>query len=245
MRVLISLPLPFDAWDTYGTYVKRFCDTFREFDPGHPCEIWAVENHERTPDDVKEWFKGLPVVFSPYNQNGCDLGGHQSIALDPYNKDTFIVGMTSRCYFYRDNWLRVMMNDRKTHGRGLYGCSASREGGDLHICTRAFGMDASLWREYPYLIETRGMGPFFEVGTDNPVGSLYSWVKNNGWNVRVVHWRESFNMRINQDWYFESKNRFRDGDQSQMLVHDYHTDYHRDAKAEVKRDLESKAKGDP
>lgn len=238
MKVILSLPLPFDAWCIYKDHIKRFCDTFKQFPPGHDYELWAMCNWGVPTDEVGEWFYGIKTRFVFYYDNGCDLGGHQWVGTRAGNDKAFVIGMTSRCYFHREGWLAEMMGARKLNGPGLYGCSASYQGGKLHLCTRAFGMDASLWQQYPHLIDSREKGPFFEVGTNNPDGNLLEWVNNINGNVFVVHWDEVFRLPLDSERYFNSPGRFRHGMQNAMLVHDYHTDQYQYAGESFKRRLE-------
>lgn len=244
MNAIISLPLPFDAWQTFGPCVKRFCDSMRQFPPGHDYELWAVCNWGMPTDEVREWFYGIKTVFFGYTENGCDLGGHQMTAeqccvRDARTKDeSFVIGMTSRCYAWKEGWLARMMEVRQQYGPGLYGCSASKDTG-LHLCTRAFGLDASLWKAYPHRITSRKLGPFFEIGRDNPNGNLLNWAKAMLAKTMVVHWSDTFDLNKPEDVerYFTTPNRFRHGYQSAMLVHDYHTQLFQDGTPEERARL--------
>lgn len=241
MRAVISLPVPFDDWYKFGPYVERFCDSMRKFSPGCDYELWAVCNWGMPTDEVREWFYGIKTVFFAYTENGCDLGGHQFVANQCAIRDarikveSFVIGMTSRCFLWKEGWLKRMMEVREQCGPGLYGCSASKDTG-LHICTRAFGMDATLWKSYPHLINSRAKGPFFEIGRDNPSGNLLTWAKAMLAKTVVVHWDDAFDLSkpAEVDRYFFSTNRFRAGDQSGMLVHDFHTESYANATPEEK-----------
>lgn len=209
--------------------------------PGHDYELWAVCNWGMPTDEVREWFYGIKTVFFAYTGNGCDIGGHQYVAnqctiRDARTKEeSFIIGMTSRCFLWKEGWLKRMMEVREQYGPGLYGCSASKDTG-LHLCTRAFGMDATLWKSYPHLINSRSKGPFFEIGRDNPNGNLLTWATAMLARTMIVHWENLFDLRdlLDVKRYFETPNRFRDGDQSQVLVKDWHTQIYEDATPEEK-----------
>lgn len=249
MRVIISYPLPFDNWATYRPWVEKFTRTFQQFPPGCDYEVWAVCNWGEPTDEVREWFYGIKTRFIYYEGNGCDLGGHQKVANDigvqtsAFGRpgDAFIVGMTSRCFFYRAGWLDRLMKVREEKGPGIFFTSASKQGGILHGCTRAFGMDACVWRAYPSTIDSRQRGPFFEVGTSNPIGNLLEWYtfhkglgRKSAW---LVHWDNMFELPGEWARYVECRNRFRDGNQEQMLVHDWHSDQFNEATEEVKKQL--------
>lgn len=229
MRVIISLPLPFDVWSVYEPHIIKFCETFRRYPPGHDYELWSMCNWGEPTDEIRSWFYGIKTRFVFYNENGCDIGGHQTIANQ--QRQCFIVGMTSRCYFHRANWLGLMMAARENYGPGLYGCSASGQGGRLHLCTRAFGLDSDIWRRYPYEIDSRTKGPMFEVGDERK--NIMEFVNTKA-KTFVVHWDNVFQIPDEVEKYFASPGRFRDGHQNAMLVHDYHTDLYSNASEENK-----------
>lgn len=249
MTPILSLPLPFDAWHVYRDHVKRFCDTFKQFPPGCDYEVWAVCNWGEPTDEVREWFYGIKTRFIPYFESGCDLGGHQHIPqllAFPDEKERMIIGFTSRCYFHRTGWLKRLMLVRETIGASLIGCSASKQGGKIHVCTRAFALSVWDWMKYPLDINSRQRGPLFEVGADNPNGNLMEWFNRERENRSVVvHWDDVFQLPHEWERYVASKGRFRDGEQNAMLVHDFHTDLYRDASPEKKVEMEMQLRGAP
>ena len=238
MRVIISLPLPFDAWHVYASNIKRFCDTFKRFPPGRNYELWAMCNWGDPTDEVRQWFYGIKTVFMPYDEHGCDLGGHQSVA--KLHPNALVIGMTSRCYFHRSGWIdRLITAVEKHNDAGLFGCSASKQGGKLHLCTRAFAMIGQVWNQYPEIIDSRQKGPFFEVGTNNANGNLMEWIGSLGLKSVVVHWDQEFILPEMWEDYTKCQNRFRDGNQEQMLVHDYHTDLFKNGNSEYRSEMNS------
>lgn len=248
MRPIISFPLPFDNWDPYWRSVQRFTETFKKFPPGCDYEVWAVCNWGEPNDEVREWFYGIKTRFIPYFESGCDLGGHQHVAkLLMENENStgsdLVVGMTSRCYFHRSGWLNTMVELHRIWG-GLIGCSASKQGGTMHLGTRAFAMTAADWMVYPYDILTRKDGPMFEVGTNNGYGSLLNWYSKNLGLVHVAHWDNIFRLPDEWDRYVASKGRFRDGEQNAMLVHDFHSQSYAEAGPEEKLKLEAMLRGE-
>lgn len=173
-------------------------------------------------------FYGLPVTFLPYGDEGCDIGSAQCLAqlLD----DEFMVCMTSRCYFWREGWLKRLVTAREAIGPDLFGCFASKESGKLHLCTRAYCMDAADFRMYPVKITSRNQGVFFECGE----GNLLEWFEARGKKGWIVGWS---GVHDKLEW-FKVPDRFRNGDQSDCLVFDRHTDYYRDADDKEKKLLE-------
>lgn len=256
MRVIISYPLPFDNWATYRPWVEKFTRRFQQFPPGCDYEVLAVCNWGEPTDEVREWFYGIKTRFIPYFDNGCDLGGHQFVAetlntpkgkgfLDSDSDDSFVIGMTSRCFFHRAGWLERLIKVRKEKGPGIFFTSASKQGGTLHGCTRAFGMDASIWRAYPQEINSRLLGPYFEVGLCNPYGNLLEWYTKyeEQYAAWLVHWDAVFELPHEWERYVASKGRFRDGEQNAMLVHDWHSESYADATPEEKLKLEAMLRG--
>lgn len=233
MKPTIILPLPFDDWATFEPFVKRFVETFKQFPPSCPYQIHAVGCWGRPTDRVREMFYGTKTEFYFYANDGADIGSAQQ-ATRFLDDDTFMVMMTSRCYFHRAGWLERLVEARKQHGPGLYGCSANHEGYRLHLCTRAYAMDAGDFKDYPIKIDSRLKGPMFEIGENNPHGNLMEWMESKDRPSRLVFFD---GVREKPDW-FTAPNRFRHGDQSNMLVLDKHTDLWRDANDEQKLALQ-------
>ncbi len=163
----------------------------------------------------------------------------RSLRLCGATTEDFLINMTSRCYLHREGWLKRYMEARTKYGPGLYGASASHEGGTPHICTRAYALDASLIRDYPHLIDTRAKGQKFECGE----WCLTSWIKSRKLPTMQVtwdseqdeaHWRDPKEQGI-----------YRRNNQSAMLVWDRHSDLYRDASAEEKIRLEKMADPNP
>lgn len=88
--------------------------------------------------------------------------------------------------------------------------------------------------DYPHLIDSRLKGPMFEIGANNEHGNLMEWMERRGRPPRLVFFD---GVREKPDWFSVPK-RFRNGDQSNMLVWDKHTDLYRAATPEEKANLE-------
>lgn len=234
MTPALVLPLPFDNWEFFKPSIQRFVETFRANPPDHDYVLYAVCSFGEPTDAIKEMFYGIRTRFLGYLEYGCDIGSAQMLAKG-FTQNTPIVGFTSRCYFHRPGWLARMMGVRLSRGPGLYGCSASKDTG-LHLCTRGYMLDSDLWKQYPHQINHRSKGPFFEIGRDNPSGNLLTWAKAMLAKTVIVHWHDSFDLSKPEevDRYFATPNRFRDGNQSQMLVKDWHSDLYDQASPEDK-----------
>lgn len=247
--VKIVYPFPAETPEVKALFLpfaQRFVDTYFKHRPGDFHVITVVVNGREVTSDIVELFHGIPVEFKLYEGAGMDLGSQQMVAAD---SDHFQINMTSRMYFHRAGWLVRLMQIRDSYGPGLYGMSASHEGGKLHIATRGHCYDSKDFREYPHKIISRDQGVFFECGD----GCLLDWYKNRGQTYGVVTWdnfwgsgkcvhcgeKNSFSL----DDYFTSQNRFRDGTQEQTLCFDKHTDAYRDADETEKSRLQKMCVG--
>ncbi len=249
MKTVIVYPVPLDTpevWQTFKPFVERFCRSFKEYPQGD-----AVVQPVLCNGDPYEAIEILDIIPTSsrcrpmfYSGGGCDIGCAQLVA-DSILGNPFLVCMTSRCYFHRNGAIRKLSEARESHGPGLYGCSASREGGRLHLCTRAYALDAEDLRAYPHRIikrgGDRGGGTFFETGANNPDGNLLEWMERRDRPGRLVFWDR---VCEKQDW-FTVPSRFRNGDQSAMLVHDLHTDNWRDGTPEGRKILTCWSEGTP
>jgi hypothetical protein len=234
LKTVVTIPIPLDSdeiWDLYRPMIKRFTETWRAYPPGADCTIAAMCCKGRQTDELTDMFTGLPADFIEYRDDGCDIGSAQS--LSHTLTDEFMVCMTSRCYFWKEGWLKRLVTAREAIGPDLFGCFASRESGRLHLCTRAYCMDAADFQLYPVKIVSRDQGVFFECGE----GNLLEWFEARGKKGWVAGWS---GVHDKSDW-FKVPNRFRDGDQSDCLLHDRHTLIYELANEEEKKRLQGMA----
>ncbi len=220
-------------------FAKRFANTFAKFPPGMRCKPVVVLNKcqfDSQKNIVFDIFDPIAAVYESYDGDGYDLGSQQMVAKK--YPGHFQINCTSRNYFWKADWLPPIYIARRMMGPGLYGVSASREGGNLHICTRGHCYDTDDFSKFPWEVKSRNDGVKFEVG---PTGSLTNWYRDNGKPVRVVNWLpngESVTMEI--DRFDQVPNCFRRGDQSGMLMWDRHSDLFRDANPQQKKELARK-----
>jgi hypothetical protein len=219
------------VWSLFKPFIQRFCDTWRKFPPGCDCDLIAVVNNSDATNELHEIFDGLPVHFIRYDGKGADVASWQLAS--KLNPGRFMVASTSRAYFHREYWLRRMVEARERFGPGLYSTGISSEGGLCHLCIRFIGIDTDIFNLYPHQIDSRDKGCFFEIGQGNPDGCFSDWAQNHGQAV-VVYWSGEFDGKV----YPRIPNCFRNGDQSECLVFDRHTDEYRDATPEGKAWLE-------
>lgn len=225
MKTVIVYPLPFDAWDTFKPYVKRFIETFKKFPPGvSDYELVLAGCWGEPGDQLRRWFYGTKARFVPYFNDGCDIGAAQANAWQAVGQgyeDALVLCLTSRCYFHRPGWLRRYVEARQKYGPGLYGAFASWESWKPHICTRGYALDADLFREYPHRIDTREKGQLFEVGE----WSISDWFRKQRLPLIQVLWDNEQDIFGWRKW----PGAFRDGEQQACLLWDKHTDAYRDA----------------
>lgn len=237
MKTVIAYPIPFDGWTIFKPFVERFVDTFRKVIKGADCEVMPVCNWGEPTDEVREMFRDIKTRFLYYYGNGCDVGSWQHAAgfCELFPNPVFLVCMTTRSYFHMDGWLYRLVFEREKYGPGLYTTSASHEGGTLHPCLRAFGVDAEDMRAYPVKHESREFGTEFEAHCH-----FANWLESE--RKRAVRLVSSAGCYDRPDW-FTIPNRFRTGDQSGVIIWDKHTDLWRDAGPEEKERLTKMSEG--
>lgn len=234
MSLKIVYPVPLESEDVISEFapsIRRWCDSYRQFPPGCEMEIVAVCIGADPPDSIRECFEGLPVSFLRYNGSGCD-GGSVQFAMATLGSG-FAIGCNTRVYFHRKDWGHRMSIARLLHGPGFYSSSASTEI-RTHLCFRFYGVEIDdFLRAIPEPIIAREGGLFTEVG-DEKSGNLTEWFERQGKAAKVVYWDGVYDR---SNW-FTPDNRFRNGDQSNMLAFDRHTDIYRDADPDEKKKLE-------
>lgn len=236
--IKVVYPIPNESpevWKLFKPSVQRFVAGLHQFPPGIEYDLVPVLFDTDLTGEVTDLFVGLPVdQFLHYKGEGADIGAAQWVARG-CDDDEFIVAMTSRIFFHRPGWLRQLWKARELYGVGLYGCFASKEGGKLHLCTRAYCMNAIVWNNYPFEITSRDQGTFFEVGLGNPEGNLMEWAQSRNVPSYVVYWDGVRPM----EHALVPDSIFRKGDQSNCLVFDRHTEIYHRASDEERRRLES------
>lgn len=252
MKPIIVFPVPLEnevARDEFRPYVKRFCDSLRQFDPGCEYELAVIFNGGDV-DAITETMKtfvDLPFKFDPqgrfldleqvkfyrYRGTGCDIGSFLWFSKRK-NENVFLVCCNTRVYAHRAGWLKEMMLARGTFGPGLYATAISKESGALHVCCRCFGMDSEDLANYPHSIDSREKGQFFENGA----GNLYAWCNQEMMMCYLVTFNEVANISTDpSDPCWTASDIYRKGDQSNMLVHDRHSNIYHNASPEEKERL--------
>lgn len=242
MKPIVCIPIPMDTpevWGLFRPFIQRFCDTWRKFPPSVDCDLIAVVNNANATNELHEIFDGLPVHFTRYDGAGADIGSFQQTSKQ--NPGRFMLCCVSRVYFHREGWLKRIAEAREEFGFGLYGTSASNEGGRFHVCTRAYAMDTDLFNAYPHEITSRDQGTFFEIGRDNPDGPFSEWAATQG-KAMVIYWDYTYSCMSDLPAFVPYG--YRSRTQEQCLCFDKHTDAFRDADDEEKLRLVRMMKGE-
>lgn len=234
MNTFCVYPIPLDSaeiWAEFAPAVRRFAHTWREFPPMADCKLMLVANNADPKGVERDIFKDLDVEWVRYDGAGCDAGSWQLAASLIHG---FQVNFTSRCYFHRTGWLKRLVDAREFGGPGLYGTSASHEGGRWHVCLRAWGIDSEDFREYPVKLDSRDRGVAFEVGNGEEPGSLTKWMALRKKMPTLVYF-DSVHGQLTWD---SPDKIFRRGDQSNLLVFDKHSEEYEKADEPEKLRLE-------
>ena len=128
-------------------YAKRFSGTWRQFEPGYPCELLVVCNGGRLAVRIEQVFKPMDCQFvlRP-NDGGKDISAYQDIASGI--KSDFMVCLGDSVYFHRGGWLERLAEARAQFGPGMYGAFATHSV-RTHLHTTMFAIDPVFLRMYP------------------------------------------------------------------------------------------------
>jgi tetratricopeptide (TPR) repeat protein len=240
MKVTLAYLVPLNHWDTYGPSAAKFSDTYREFAPGAEHELVVVCCNGPATDELRGLFSGIACAFDFYAGDGWDCGAAQSFA--SRTDADFLVCANAGVYFFRPGWLRRIVKARLADGDGLYGASASFESVPYapgacnpHIRTSFYACNPRIFREFPFQIDSREKCIRFEAGDWN----FMRWMESRGLPCRMVTWDGCYAPQE----FRTPPNVFRKGDQSNMLVHDRHTDLYNRADANDRLALEIYANG--
>ena len=237
-------PVPLDnsdCWATFKPFVERFIRSLWEHDPGCEYELVAIlcipadSSAEPRVAEAQHLFDGLPVNFCFYHGGGFDIGAFQHYAQTIPQENVFMVCAVSRVFAWKCGWLARLAQAREMCGPGLYGTSISREGGKLHVCTRLYCTDSDTFKKYPTQITSRDLGTFFEVYE----GNFHDFHKLIGLPSFIVYWDGVCDVSENDTAHcWRADNIYRQGDQSNILIFDKHSQAYADASPDRKRELE-------
>ena len=229
---------PLDDPATFDPCAQRWANTYRSFPPGYAHNLNICFCNGVITDRHRNVFHGIQYREHLFMGKGWDIGTYQHMAgiLD----DEFVVFMNARVHFRKPGWLKRLMEVRLKLGDGLYAMSTSNEmtypvsdvvrtKPNPHVRTACFGYNPKRFRRYPYLIDSRDKGFYFESGMWN----FMRWNEDMGYMVKMVLWDGVYDKK---DWR-KPENIFRRGNQSNLLVCDRHTEMFARGDAQLRRNL--------
>jgi hypothetical protein len=213
----------------FETFTRRFIETYTAHPAGVEHQLIVGVVGQDLNGSRRRAFDSLKCRFMDLPADGWGITCFQKIAR---NLDSnFAVFCEAKTYFHRAGWLEKMVEARMSFGEGLYGGSGHSLECFPHLRTALFGCHPKALSSFRP-ITTREEAGRFEHGKDNFTNSFKSCAHSVMWDG-VLHY--PFNM--------VTKNNFRDGDQSNLLAFDRHTDLYSDATEERKRILEKQSQG--
>ena len=215
--------------EEYVQHSERFVETYLQYPPGIEHDLVVVVCGAALDQKAKDIFAPLKCTFIECLQGGWDVSYHQRMAkiIDA----DFMVGCTSRTYFWKAGWLKRFVEAREQFGEGLYGSAGSFEVSP-HIRCCFFGCNPKIFREYPHEIDTRKKTGQFECGKL----SFTRWFKGKAF---MVTWDGVYRQ---PEWRIPP-NIFRRGDQSNLIAWDKHSRIYANASPRKKKILERQSDG--
>jgi hypothetical protein len=212
----------------YHDYALRFLESYHAFPPRMVHETVVVLNGGKATAEIRCLFSSLPNLrFLVRDNSGKDIGGF--IAAAKTLTADLMVCFGSHGYFWREGWLRRMVEAREKHGPGLYGSSASYEVLP-HLNTVGFWVDPPLLASYPWPVITDDDRYNFENQRTQDNRQFWKLVYRQGKPVLLVTWDGEYQW---WDWRTPPEI-FRRGGQTAMLAWWKQTDVWRDCSPQEK-----------
>jgi hypothetical protein len=213
----------------FETFTKRFIDTYTAHPAGADHElVIGVVGKDSTGNRLKA-FDSFKCRFIEVSEDGWGITCFQKIA--GHLDSDFAVFCEAKSYFHRAGWLKKMLEARMSFDEGLYGGSGHSLECVPHLRAALFGCHPKALTSFRP-ITTREEAGQYEHGKDNFTDTFKSRAHSVMWDG-VVHY--PFNV--------VTKNNFRDGDQSNLLALDRHTDLYAEATEARKRILQKQSQG--
>lgn len=210
---------------TYEFGAERFITTYRACPAEADHELVVVFTNGE-PKNLK-MYDGIKARFLFYSGPRWCTGVHQWAA---HRIDAdFAVFSSARTHFYRRGWLKRLVFEREKHGDGFFGTTSSYEA-KPHLRTNFYALNPEAMRAYPHPLETREDTWRFESGDHNVSRRFH----DEGKPSLLVTWDGAYP----SDQWRTPPAIFRRGDQSNLLVHDRHTDIYAMADDDTRRRLE-------
>lgn len=219
----------------YLPFSKRWAYTYRRYDPGYPHDLTIVFCGQ-APDSLdNSVYCDVKHDSLIYDGQGSDVGACQWAM--GFTGADFVVCMSTPIYFFREGWLKRLVEAREHFGDGIYGPMASYEISP-HIRTSCWAVDPKTFSHYPNKIDTRQKCCWAE-SNDDGVWNISSWFRREGKQAMMVTWT---GVHDHTEWR-KPRNIFRRGDQSNCLVRDRHWDLYQCSNYSDRLKLEIAANG--
>jgi hypothetical protein len=236
--VYLHVVTPNEGYDTAldlqsGTYEDnawRFIETYKKFPAGAEHELVIVFTNGLPP--TPKLYEGLDCTFLFYKGDRWCTGVHQWAA--QFLDSDFALFSSARSFFWKEGWLKRLVEVREKHGDGMYATMSSNEGMP-HLRTNFYGIDPKVLRDFPQQVRDRGGTWTFESREWN-ISRQYV---NEGKPSMLVTWDGEYSF---PDWR-KPDNIFRRGDQSNILVLDRHTEIFKHASDEERERLSKLSDG--
>jgi len=218
----------------YELGAQRWAESYRKYRPNIPHSIAIINRYTDAPDNSLEDICWTPIR---YDGGGWDCGTWKFVASIMPHAD-LLVCFNSSCVIQGPGWLERFVSVAEKNGEGLYGPLASYEICP-HIRTPCMAFHPYVMNEYPQSVLTREDTYRFEsCGYPDGTPNVTQWARKKGFATRLVTWSGDFDQ---PDW--KQPNVFRQGDQSDLIVHDRHCDAYAVSDAAGKAQLERLAYG--
>lgn len=202
----------------YRPWVLRFAKSFQEFPPGFCHRLVLLNTNGGMDDEIRSAFEPIPHDVMDYNGTGYDIGAHQYLAHSLQPED-WLMCFSSYAWFRQKDWMERFIRARTELGDTLYGSTASGQN-RLHFRGTGFMCKAKHIQAYSVTVTTKIESFDFESGPD----SLTQRMLRQGeiYLVTPTGAHTSGNSLL-------IPNGFRNGDQSNILTFDKHTDVYDNA----------------
>jgi len=216
----------------YEPGAQRWLSAYRRHKPEIPHDLVIINRYA----DGDSSFDDVATDILRYDGGGWDCGSWQfagrnieSDLLVCFNSTTQIMG---------NGWLEQFVSAFEKHGEGLYGPMASLEVAP-HIRTPCMAFSPSVINGYPATVDSREATYQFESMGFPGVPNFSLWAKAQGFPVKMVTWSGVYDLLDCR----KPPNVFRDGDQSDLIVHDKHAELYATSDSAGRAYLEKLANG--
>jgi len=213
----------------FEVFTARFIETYAAHPAGAQHQLIVGVVGQDLNGSRRRAFDSLKCRFIDLPADGWGITCFQKIAGNL--ESDFAVFCEAKTYFHRAGWLKKLVEARMSYGEGFYGGSGHSHECFPHLRTALFGCHPNSLSSLRPITNREEAGQF-EHGKDNITIAFNSRAHAVMWD-EVVHY--PFNVF--------KKNYFRDGDQSNLLAFDRHTDLYAGASEGRKRILEKQTRG--